>query len=68
MINDLPTVYEFVSDKKRDKAAMESGNKAKIAKVVLTSAHTYIYMCKSFCDNLMIYPRLRLVTIISSEN
>ncbi|KMZ63638.1 PHD finger protein ALFIN-LIKE 2 [Zostera marina] len=32
MINDLPTVYEFVSDKKRDKAAMESGNKAKIAK------------------------------------
>lgn len=30
LINDLPTVYEVVSEMKKDKATMDSGNKFKL--------------------------------------
>lgn len=32
LINDIPTVYEVVSDKKKDKGGLDGGSKSKIAK------------------------------------
>lgn len=48
MINDLPTVYEIVSEKKRDKTAMDSGNKSKLAKVFFLIMWFYRHFIQYF--------------------